>query len=916
MDAMGSQGFSPDAGYRYKMKRNKDDRDRDYGRSRRSRSRSRSRERYGRSRRSRTRSRSRSRSRTRNHSYDKHRSSERDSYKDSGDDYHGDRDKGYYSHRERDRRDRDGRSRRRSYSPNFDDEYDSHDSDTGERYTTAIPYNKIIVRGLAQHITEADISSDLMQYGLKPVSIRLIRRKKTGASRGFAFVEFNTEQEATRWMDYKQGILMLQDQYRAVMQYSITKEPPCVTKDKYVTDWYCAKCGVLNFKRRDNCFKCYASREESEKGGEGSDEVSNILTKKIMLRNLDVLTNEEGVLTVMQEVVPTLVSKISKILICRDPLTSTSRGVCYLSFDNLVDSMNTHNALKGLEPPLKIETREVLISYCVDPENPNPTTKRGEQLINSKVAQGVGGEMGGNYQSGSGGGGGSYQYTMDDVPRLAEYSANMYASNSVEHEHYLKYYTQYYMGQISKGQFSNLPTMSQMGGETANSGAAVAQSAIQRKQIAQQGGKYHGKGDTSSNSGNSASMQIPRGTDGKKYPTPDVSLYQYDETSGFYYDPTTGLYYDGNSQYYYNSEINAYLYWDNENSTYVLAPTASQASATQSSSTSNSSGSAAAAASLGGGVDGDGDNGKQLSVVGEDGTRREGRKEVAKQDKVKVAKKIVKDMEKWAKQLNQKKDMNMMAPMAVKEENLSKNNSQSGYADVGFSILEKKEKGAGGSLKFGINEPSGKLVAAYGSDSENDLDEAHGDGATGGPPANEKDYVDFDKLTCLLCKRAFQSPDILQKHLQKSTLHLENMRKYNLGRAADAGNAGQSYRDRALERRMKYGEADPPPPNRSKERFQREIEKQSTSSTAASTTASLPIGQNNVGNKLLQKMGWTEGQGLGRSNQGRTNIIETESRAPTAGLGTKASTFAPGDDYKSYIKRMMKTRYEQVDIKD
>lgn len=39
------------------------------------------------------------------------------------------------------------------------------------------------------------------------------------------------------------------------------------------------QCGVFNFKRRDNCFKCNASREESEKGGEGSDEVSNILTK-------------------------------------------------------------------------------------------------------------------------------------------------------------------------------------------------------------------------------------------------------------------------------------------------------------------------------------------------------------------------------------------------------------------------------------------------------------------------------------------------------------------------------------------------------------------------------------------------------------------------------------------------------------
>lgn len=69
-----------------------------------------------------------------------------------------------------------------------------------------------------------------------------------------------------------------------------------------------------------------------------------------------------------------------------------------------------------------------------------------------------------------------------------------------------------------------------------------------------------------------------------------------------------------------------------------------------------------------------------------------------------------------------------------------------------------------------------------------------------------------------------------------------------------------------------------------------------------------------MGNKLLQKMGWKDGQGLGRSNQGRINIIEVESRPSTAGLGNKTATaFEPGDDYKSYIKRMMKTRYEQVD---
>lgn len=74
-------------------------------------------------------------------------------------------------------------------------------SDNGDRYTSHIPHNKIVVRGLAQHITEADvrlgliallrllthvylqISSDLIQYGLKPLAIRLIRKKKTGNNR-------------------------------------------------------------------------------------------------------------------------------------------------------------------------------------------------------------------------------------------------------------------------------------------------------------------------------------------------------------------------------------------------------------------------------------------------------------------------------------------------------------------------------------------------------------------------------------------------------------------------------------------------------------------------------------------------------------------------------------------------------------
>ena len=52
-----------------------------------------------------------------------------------------------------------------------------------------------------------------------------------------------------------------------------------------------------------------------------------------------------------------------------------------------------------------------------------------------------------------------------------------------------------------------------------------------------------------------------------------------------------------------------------------------------------------------------------------------------------------------------------------------------------------------------------------------------------------------------------------------------------------------------------------------------------TSSAAASaapaeTGKAKVIGGDNLGNKMLQRMGWKEGLGLGKSNQGRTSIIE------------------------------------------
>lgn len=57
-------------------------------------------------------------------------------------------------------RDRDRDRYKRYHSPDRDDRSDSYDTDVGnnESYHNQTPNNTIIVRGLAQHITEADVS--------------------------------------------------------------------------------------------------------------------------------------------------------------------------------------------------------------------------------------------------------------------------------------------------------------------------------------------------------------------------------------------------------------------------------------------------------------------------------------------------------------------------------------------------------------------------------------------------------------------------------------------------------------------------------------------------------------------------------------------------------------------------------------
>eukprot|EP00095_Tigriopus_kingsejongensis_P000469 snap_masked-scaffold217_size252476-processed-gene-1.21 protein:Tk00469 transcript:snap_masked-scaffold217_size252476-processed-gene-1.21-mRNA-1 annotation:"rna-binding protein 5-like" len=155
-------------------------------------------------------------------------------------------------------------------------------------------------------------------------------------------------------------------------------------------------------------------------------------------------------------------------------------------------------------------------------------------------------------------------------------------------------------------------------------------------------------------------------------------------------------------------------------------------------------------------------------------------------------------------------------------------------------------------------------------------------------------------------------------HNVKSDLHKQNLEQWHkehgkssptTAGAANAGGNAFQYRDRAKERRQKYGEADQPKPNRLKEHYLRSVEE-----AEAQPLPEKNIDGSNIGNRMLQKMGWKEGLGLGKSNQGRTSIIEADRRVQQAGLGSSRSVSTnPNESYKDCVKRTLFQRFQDLE---
>uniref|UniRef100_A0A183EBU7 G-patch domain-containing protein n=1 Tax=Gongylonema pulchrum TaxID=637853 RepID=A0A183EBU7_9BILA len=315
----------------------------------------------------------------------------------------------------------------------------------------------------------------------------------------------------------------------------------------------------------------------------------------------------------------------------------------------------------------------------------------------------------------------------------------------------------------------------------------------------------------------------------KRYHAPNPTIYQYEPSSGLYYDPSTGLYYDSNSQYYWDTSAQKWNCWNATYQTYIPCD-AMTAQSEKGQETSK-------------------DNGGQNST----GEKTDTVKDEPKKEPQKTAKDIAREMARWAKRQS-KVLLAVKAPAKLETTSPLVTNSKpkasvvEPTADITFKMLEK------------TNNPFGSLSD---EDEEEEMPPLAKIAAVGAsrPALNSRPAARLEPNTASLPPPAMAEPKNLEAHLLESSFGEGGsvpLLSATTSQTTSLMSMSQPYRDRAKERRNLFG-LDP-------SGFTSDVPE--IEPDYAVRSSDIPIDETNIGSKLLKSMGWQEGTGIGKNNQG------------------------------------------------
>ncbi|CAF2969787.1 unnamed protein product [Rotaria sp. Silwood2] len=627
-------------------------------------------------------------------------------------------------------------------------------------------------------------------------------------------------------------------------------------------DWDCYKCGVQNFKRRDHCFNCHISREDSERTRDldGFSFVGLNPCNTLVLRGLDILTSKETIETKLLEL--TLVPMKNSAIV-KDNYTGVSRGFAFVEYNSIHDSVLVYEKLQTTTPGVEIEGKAVIVHFSKN-----------------------------NFAT--------------SLAQIQDEDEDFYSrrSTSSRNRHRHDHDRSSNVGQL-------LPSNNVDRTLTA---ADIAQQALQnihaqkqRDYTRPQRRRNRSSSDYSSDSSSNPHKRRQRSTkESEQHTTPDPSKFEWYPEVGYHFDKKTGFYFDAKSSYFYNPTTQKYMYWDPAKSAYI--PVEDTATTTTT-------------------VTNEATNTNTTATEPKD-----------KSEKVKNAQKVAKEMEQWAKKERERKEKEAKrkaqaaAAAAIPTATVNTNDSTStnpsstgasSFAEVGLP----SSRPTGGLISLNLmssnsststtNRPA--LLAAFENpDSDNDDKDNNNTPkssttttttSTNVLDSSEEKLVDWNKLACLLCQRQFDTREILEKHLQMSNLHKENLAKAGIVRSQPL-----VYRDRAKERREAFGIDDSS--KRNDYSPVRERSSYSTSSRRTHNQNQSSSSSDSIGSKLMKKHGWQEGQGLGKKLQGRADPLEAEMRQRGLGLGADQRlkyNAEPGDSYKDVVRKVARARFSMME---
>ncbi|MCI4387155.1 hypothetical protein PGIGA_G00070900 [Pangasianodon gigas] len=654
-------------------------------------------------------------------------------------------------------RDEDGEMRYRTESSVEDAELRDQDY----RAEDQKPSNIIMLRMLPPDATANEIRALLQVQGIQPRDVRLMRNKSSGQSRGFAFVEFNHLQEASRWMETNQRVLTVLG-HRVSMHYS---DP----KPRANEDWLCNKCGVQNFKRREKCFKCGVPKSDAEHklpmlqkdlpprqskdSSQGllplptiyqtatpllnistSSQTAEAANDTLILRNLGPHTTLEAILS---SLAPFATLSSSNVRLIKDKQTQLNRGFAFVQLTTIVEASQLLQILQALQPPLSIDGKTVTVEFAKGSKREVCVTDSSRVSAATVASTAIAAAQWAVSQLSAGGDVSVYQqgaatsaFTQQRPEGVAAEAVSYQGAGAVIGTGPV---TNSAPGLIGAYEGGNVTTAALVPTVTEGATVSTALTQTHSQVVSTQPNQVEIVGRPQPATPGTAYER-------QQYPDPDVSTYQYDESSGYYYDPLTGLYYDPNSQYYYNPHTQQYMYWDGDKHTYIPAPN-------------------------------DGADPAAMAATSDLSTSTKDKKD---KPKTKTAQQIAKDMERWAKSMNRQKESIRSASSALTQARLADERRESASADAGYAILEKK-----GALSERLqilaehiqhpdereSPPPQSSAAVYRGET---------DGEDGRGERDER-MTDWAKLACLLCRRQFPSKEALIRHQQLSELHKQNL---------------------------------------------------------------------------------------------------------------------------------------------